>query len=68
MMFASGFLVSFAIGRYLLKRKEREFRNTLIAICEGWAEPDENGYVGWGRRSHAVKSPNPTTSLLEAPK
>jgi len=46
--FLSGIVVAGLIGRWFYCRKEREFRNTVIAIAEGKAEPDENGNVGWG--------------------
>lgn len=45
--FMLGFTLAGFIGVFFHRRKEREFRNTLIAIWEGKAEPDENGYVGW---------------------
>ena len=45
--FILGFTLATVIGTWWHRRKDREFRNTLTAIYEGKAEPDENGFVGW---------------------
>lgn len=45
--FIAGLVVAGFIGFLKLRRKEAEFRGTLIAIHNGKAEPDENGYVSW---------------------
>lgn len=49
MMFISGFLIAYAIGRLYRLSEAKKFHYTAIAIYEGWAEPDESGRIGWGR-------------------
>lgn len=49
MMFLSGFLIAYAIGRYMRRRDAEMFTHTATAIYEGWAEPDDDGRIGWGR-------------------
>ncbi len=46
--FCAGFACATGIAIYKARRKEAEYRGTLIAIFEGKAEPDEYGHVGWG--------------------
>lgn len=52
--FLTGVIFSGAFGYWRLRVQADSSRDTLIAIYEGWAEPDENGNVGWGRRRGAV--------------
>jgi len=49
MMFLSGFLIAYAIGRYIRLRDQDMFKHTARAIYEGWAEPDDADRIGWGR-------------------
>jgi hypothetical protein len=45
--FIIGAVITTVIAVYLAKRRNKEHTKILIAIYEGYAEPDENGNIGW---------------------